>query len=717
MRVAIIYNKDLTGVINVFGMQNKEVYNPATIKRVAHAIEKNGHHVQVIDGNINVIEKIQSFMPRVVEGEKPGMVFNMAYGIQGESRYTHIPSLLEMLGIPYIGSNPSGHALALDKVITKIILEKNGIPTPNFWVFSSPDEDMSEVIYPVIVKPKMESVSFGLKVVYDETSLKEAVTFVVSEFHQQALVEQFIRGREFCVGLLGNNPVEAFPVLEIDLDGDPDGIQTVDDKQKIPKEKICPANIDPKLSEEMISISQRAFQCLHLRDFARVDLRLDESNNVHVLEINSMASLGKTGSYVTAAREQGYTFDQLVNRILDVATVRYFAEANQADTTTHKRIPVKTRIRGFIRSRQENAEKILEQLTNINTYVRNAEGVNQAGSIIGKQLLQIGFKPSVIPQVEIGNTMYFSNTDTDDIDFLFLGNLDTDTRIKKQRSFQRTEMRISGSGVWESKGGLIVMMLALQALRFVKVLKKLKIGILLTTDDTLQGRISRQLIINKSLNAKTVLGLHGGSIDSGMVTSRSGAAVFHFIIKMKEIGTAGDVATVSSIFSGILRSISNLSDEEVGIVIAPSELGFISNITEPYASGEAVISARFNTRDQLPEIQSALKQVLNKGKSKKLYTIQFEGGERRPPLEKSENTKLLWEQVKSLAADLDIRVTEEHRWSSADICFIDQSKSLIDGFGPNGNKETESSEFIFTQSILEKATLLAMTLYHFKLRT
>jgi D-alanine-D-alanine ligase len=111
------------------------------------------------------VERLQNFMPRVIGREQIGMVFNMAYGIQGESRYTHIPSMLEMLGIPYVGSGPSGHSLALDKTITKIIMQKHQVPTPEFWVFSGAGDDLSLVTYPVIVKPKMESVSFGLKVV------------------------------------------------------------------------------------------------------------------------------------------------------------------------------------------------------------------------------------------------------------------------------------------------------------------------------------------------------------------------------------------------------------------------------------------------------------------------------------------------------------------------------------------------------------------------
>lgn len=327
MKVAIIYNKDITGVINTLGMQNREFYSEETVKKVAGFLERSGHNVQILDGNMYIIDRLKNFMPRAIDGEQMGMVFNMAYGIQGESRYTHIPSLLEMLGIPYVGSNPSGHALALDKVMTKIVWQNKGLPTPNFWVFNSAQDDMSKVEYPVIVKPKMESVSFGLKVVYNEENLKNAVHFIVSEFQQQALVEQFIRGREFCVGLLGNAPIEAFPVLEIDLEGDPDAIQTVDDKQKKPKQKICPAHIPDELAKQMQQISIEAFKALELRDFARVDIRLDKDGNIYLLEINSMASLGLTGSYPTAARVAGYDFEKLVTKMLDVASIRYFSNS------------------------------------------------------------------------------------------------------------------------------------------------------------------------------------------------------------------------------------------------------------------------------------------------------------------------------------------------------------------------------------------------------
>ena len=400
MKIALIYNKDIHGVINTFGMQNKEFYNEQTVKKVANSLEKAGHNVAILDGNKQIIERLENFMPSVNEGEQMGMVFNMAYGIQGESRYTHIPSMLEMLGLPYVGSSPSGHALALDKILTKIIWKNNKLCTPDFWVFNSPEEDVSTVKYPVIVKPKMESVSFGLKVVYNDDDLREAIHFIVTEFSQQALVEQFIPGREFCVGILGNSPVETFPVLEIDLDGDPDAIQTVDDKKHKPRKKVCPANISPELAERMQKMSIDAFNALNLRDFARVDIRLDENDNIYLLEINSMASLGESGSYPTAARVAGYDFEALVNKMLDVASVRYFTNTIPQPTGDNKKgkVSQSSRMRTYIKTRQQHTEKFLKTLVDTDTHVRNVEGVNYCSELISRELSHMGFTQEIYPQ-------------------------------------------------------------------------------------------------------------------------------------------------------------------------------------------------------------------------------------------------------------------------------------------------------------------------------
>lgn len=716
MKVAIIYNKDLTGIINQFGMQNKEVYNPETVQRVADALEKGGHNVKIIDGNMNVIESLHEFMPRVIEGERMGMVFNMAYGIQGEGRYTHLPAMLEMLGIPYVGSGPTGHALALDKVITKILMQKNSIPTPDFWVFSRADEDMSQVRFPVIVKPKMEAVSYGLRVVNHEADLRDAVKFIIDEFQQQALVEQFIRGREFCVGLLGNDNPEALPVLEIDLENNPDAIQSVEDKKFQPRAKICPADISKDLADQIVKLSRDSFRTLELRDFARVDIRMDENQNIYLLEINSMASLGITGSYVYAAQAAGYDYIKLVNKMLDVAAVRYFSESvlpredeELKSEKTAQKSPLSVRVRGFIRGHQERTEKLLNEMVNINSYVRNVEGVNALGSLVMKNLSSLGFNQQIIPQVEVGNILLFSNVPDNKYDVLLLGHLDSEVPFKKQQTFRATEQRLYGTAIWANKSGLAMMILALQTLRFTRLLRKFRIGILLTSDHALRGRLAQDHVNHIASRAKIVIGLKGGGPDATIVTSRSGAAIYACQMNLDKAEKAEDVSGAVAAFSRLLTGWAELTRESEGLVVAPSEVDIKSNIADHYAHGEALLSVRFNEPEQADLVEKKIRQQakkFNRGKR-----LQIEGNVRRPPMLRSQGIEKLWKRVKKIANQLDIRLVEEHRWSSADICFVDNNKPMIDGVGPIGTDRIGKDEYILRHSLIERATLLTMLLH------
>lgn len=711
MKVAVIHNRDRTRVINVFGMQNKEKYNMRTIERVARALENGGHNVTVIDGNMQMIESLQHFMPRVLEGDRMGMVFNMAYGIQGESRYTHIPSMLEMLGVPYVGSSPSGHALALDKVITKIIMQKHQIPTPDYWVFSSAEDDMANVTFPVIVKPKMEAVSFGLRVVHGLDELREAVTYIVETFQQQALAEQFIPGREFAVGLLGNDPVEAFPVLEIDLGGDPNAIQTVGDKRRVPREKTCPADVSQDQAQEMTRLSVAAFRALQLRDFARIDIRMDQEGHVYLLEINSMASLGITGSYVKAAAAAGYDYDALVNKMLEVAAVRYFATSGSVPATASaaKSVPVPMRIRGFLRSRQSQLESLLKGWVNLNTHVRSVDGVNRLGDLVSKQLKNLGFRQQTYPQVEIGNQLFLSSTEDNSCDVLLLGNLDSNAKPRRHEAYSASETRLCGTGVWGHKGGLAVMIAALQALRFIRRLRKMRLGILLTSDDALQGRFAQSLIRDKTETVTAALGLRGASAEGGLVTSRSGAAVYDCRLSLEKTQDAVDVAHALGAFGRLISQWTALSDTKSGVLIAPFEFHAESNIMKRYAQGEVELSVRFNRPEQFEAIEEQIHKLAQRRRTSR-WDFRVEGGQRRPPMVRSEDIERLWSVVESIASDLDIRVREEHRWSSSDMCFVNEKVARIDGLGPVGAEPPGRSEYILRHSLLERSALLAMTL-------
>jgi D-alanine-D-alanine ligase len=712
MKIAIIYNKDVSGVINTFGMQNKEFYNSKTVNLVASCLEKAGHSVAVLDGNMYIMERLQNFMPRVVDGEQMGMVFNMAYGIQGESRYTHIPSMLEMLGIPYVGSNPAGHALALDKVMTKIIWQHQGLPTPDFWVFHSAEECMKSVRFPVIVKPKMESVSFGLRVVHTLEDLREAVAFIVGEFQQAALVEQFIRGREFCVGLLGNDPPDTFPILEIQLES-PDGIQTLDNKKKTPYAKICPASLTPEQATQMREFSTRAFAALSLRDFARVDIRMDEHGGIHLLEINSMASLGAGGSYVAAAKTAGYDFAGLVNKILDVAVQRYFLPQIPAPmpTALPAKVPMPARLRAFLRGRQGSLQGFLKKLVNSTTNSYDSGNLNATAELVSAELTSLGFESTVQAHLNAGNQYYFTNQNTEQPDdIVFVLSIDTATPRAEHHSFRETEHKLFGTGLWENKSGIVITIGALQALRFIKGLRKVKIGVLLVTDSNRNGTYSKSFVQKYTQGVPLVLGMQGASRQGGLVTSRSGSAQYSYHLNTKGNQSSEIVSRVARYFSKTVHAVLDISKKDPQEMIVPSAMTFASNLFEGKAHGEVTFSARFNTMAKFEELDASIKKALQVNGLKKQIEVSVSGGLNRPPLPLLPHDQERVQKWLTIGKSMDIRLTQEHRWSSAPICAAEGAVFRLDGLGGVGGYE-DGKEYILTGSLADKALLVSVFVY------
>ncbi len=330
MRVAVVYNRDRKGTINVFGLQNKEWYPEETIQRVIQALETGGHTVELIPADRSLLTKLNKFLPKLSKRHPNGIVLNLALGVQGKCRYTHVPSLLELAGIPYTGSNPMGHALAQDKVVAKQVFMASNLPTPNYRVYLSPEMDAPYLKFPVIVKPRGEAASFGLKIVNDDDSLKSAISELLEEYKQATLAEEFIAGREVNVGILGNHPPQALPVLELVFNENHEGIYSYEAKFKQSHgkkvKKICPAKLPPETSAYIQKLALRVFEVLNIYDFGRVDFRLDQYNQPYILEMNSMASINPGSSFVKAAMKAGFSYDQLINRIIEVAVQRYAKE-------------------------------------------------------------------------------------------------------------------------------------------------------------------------------------------------------------------------------------------------------------------------------------------------------------------------------------------------------------------------------------------------------
>ena len=719
MKVAVIYNKrevHPSDVINLLGPQTKERYNPKTVELVASSLEKGGHNVRVIEGNIDVAEDLQNFMPRVIAGERPGMVFNMAYGIQGQSRYTHIPAMLEMLGVPYVGSGPQAHAVALDKILAKIVFQQHGLPTPGFWFFSSPDADMNRVTYPVIVKPKMEAVSMGLKIVHNQDDLRAAVKEVVENYQQQALVEAFIAGREFAIGLLGNGAeLEVLPVVEFDLQGDPNTIQTQDDKMQKPLDKICPAPLSEEQTTQMQQLARDAFQALSLCDFARIDVRMDMDGKPYILEINSMASLGRTGSYLYAAQTAGYTYETLVNRMLDVAAVRYFGQPDPAslDTpeakTTDDTQPLRVRVRSHIRSNLTTMEDNLRQMVEMDTYVHNSEGVNQLGNWLSGRLSQLGFTRHAYPQAEVGNVLYFSNHDSERNDILLLSHLDTFYSYRDYVGFREQSGSFYGSGVAESKGGLAVMLAALQALRFTRRLRRVRCGVLLTTDAALGGRFSRTIVTERAAASRYVVGLKHGDPSGGIVTTCSGRVDFQVELTNAKSSENDDSPDVIKLLCQKLSAWERLNSSQTGIVLKPTQLEGRTSYGLAPDFATTTLLTRFRQEAQSEAIEQQIRDIGRRNLPARCQ-LRIRKTVSRAPLEERESSARFYEHVQDIARRLEVKVVPVERETSSDISYAPQRVPTLEGLGPLGGGTQTPGEYILRDSLIDRAAVLAMVI-------
>jgi D-alanine-D-alanine ligase len=303
-----------------------------TVDAIAGALRNGGCKVTKIEADEEAYNKLRRL--------EPDIVFNIAEGIYGESRESHIPAILEMLRIPYAGSGPLTLAISLNKALTHQILGINGIPSPFFQVFSRADDRISEKLrFPCVVKPLSEGSSKGVRndsLVRDEKSLRRQVSRVVKTYNQPAIVEEFLPGKEFTVGLIGNGEPTVLPVVEFLFDKLPEGASPIysyeakwiwDMPEKPLKISRCPAEIPQNLEKEIRQTAVRAFQFLNCQDVCRIDMRLDEDNHPRILEVNPLPGLipdPDTHSCLPeAARAAGFTYDQLICTILWQALERY----------------------------------------------------------------------------------------------------------------------------------------------------------------------------------------------------------------------------------------------------------------------------------------------------------------------------------------------------------------------------------------------------------
>jgi D-alanine-D-alanine ligase len=276
-----------------------------------------------------------------LERAHPELVFNLLEEFGGkESGNIGVCALLDLLNLPYTGSGPGESYLMQDKALAKRMLAFDNIAYPKFALFSQDQglETGGNLRMPLFVKPAALDGSLGIgekSLVHSAKELMERVLAVHNECKDDALAEEFIEGREFYVGVLGNAEPIALPVIEADFSGLPKGAPKIYDR-KAKWEPGSPeyrgtstkiAELEPELAARLQKVATDAYRALRVRDYGRVDLRLSESGEIYVLEVNANCYLEKSDEFATAAAAAGISYLDLVRRIVELAVKRYEARS------------------------------------------------------------------------------------------------------------------------------------------------------------------------------------------------------------------------------------------------------------------------------------------------------------------------------------------------------------------------------------------------------
>jgi len=302
------------------------------MEQVAQGLEASGHKTSILTIRHDVSELVDGLKKR-----KPDLVFNLveSFGHDILGGLMGVAGVLDLLELPYTGGGPGEIFLQEDKALSKKLLAFEQIPYPDFATFA-PNADFEtggNLRMPLFVKPLRMDASIGIderSLVRNTEQLMQRVLYIHKTFGDAALAEEYIEGREFYMGVLGNQDLIALPPIEMDFSGLKEGSVRVMDKEakfdetseRFQGTKAVLADLEPELKARLQKISLGAYRALRVHDYGRIDLRLTETGEVYVIEVNANCYLEKTSEFASAAAAYGIEYPELLDRIAKLAIER-----------------------------------------------------------------------------------------------------------------------------------------------------------------------------------------------------------------------------------------------------------------------------------------------------------------------------------------------------------------------------------------------------------
>ena len=332
LRVLVLMHEDLVPPDDISALSESEFHRVKTESDIIDALKQLGHETQKLGVRDAVVP-----IRKTVEGWEPDIVFNLLDEFQGEAIYDqHVVAFLELLRVPYTGNNPRGLVLARDKALSKKVAMYHRITVPRFFTVRKGRRVRrpKRLDFPLIVKSLVEEASMGISkasIVRDGDALEARVQFMHERIGTDAIVEQFIPGREIYVGVLGNDRLVALPPRELivdELEPGEDLIATESLKHNVHYQKKNGVRIQGAMklpegvAKDLERVSKRIYRMLSLEGYARIDYRLSEDGRLYFLEANPNPELANFEELASAAEKAGISYPDLIQRVLNLGLRR-----------------------------------------------------------------------------------------------------------------------------------------------------------------------------------------------------------------------------------------------------------------------------------------------------------------------------------------------------------------------------------------------------------
>ncbi len=328
LRTLVIVHSTLVPPSSLEGATPKEIEEWRTEYDVISHLKAAGHEVRTI----GISDSLSELRQAILEW-RPDIVFNLLEEFDGIGTYDqHVVAFLELMRQPYTGCNPRGMLLSRDKVLSKQLLSYHRIPTPQFLVFPRGKKLRvpRKIRYPLFVKSATEDASLGIahaSVVADERQLIERIGFIHEQIHSDALVEEYIEGRELYVGVLGNDRLKVLPAWEMSFGSLPENLPAIATRkvkwdrryqEKYGITTAAAADLPEGTAVRLEQLCKRIFRALHLTGYARMDFRLRGDGSLFVLEANANPNLSADEDFAQSARPAGLDYLGLLHRIVQL---------------------------------------------------------------------------------------------------------------------------------------------------------------------------------------------------------------------------------------------------------------------------------------------------------------------------------------------------------------------------------------------------------------